>query len=93
MILEARPRRGIRPTKNKTGVDSVESCKAMQVERERPAASNASGVKVRRNAEGITNPPSNFHPDSSPTNADAALICREQPHRRPSAKARAVYIG
>jgi len=51
MILEAAREEEFAPTKNKTGVDSVESCREMLIERDAKRLERA-GVKVPRDANG-----------------------------------------
>ena len=51
MILEAARRDEFAPTKNATGVDSVESCRAMLIDRDARRLERA-GVKVPRGADG-----------------------------------------
>jgi len=51
MVLEAAREDEFAPTKNKTGVDSVESCREMMIDRD-VRWLEAAGVKVPRNAEG-----------------------------------------
>ncbi|MFA6716243.1 MAG: UDPGP type 1 family protein [Victivallales bacterium] len=51
MILEADREEEFAPTKNKTGVDSVESCREMLIERDARRLERA-GVKVPRTADG-----------------------------------------
>ncbi|MFA7230531.1 MAG: UDPGP type 1 family protein, partial [Victivallaceae bacterium] len=51
MVLEGAREEQFAPTKNKTGVDSVESCRQMLIERDAVRLERA-GVKVPRDAEG-----------------------------------------
>lgn len=51
MILEAARRDEFAPTKNATGVDSVESCRAMLIDRDARRLEKA-GVKIPRHADG-----------------------------------------
>lgn len=51
MILEARREEEFGPVKNKTGVDSAESCREMLIDRD-AAWLEAAGVQVPRNAQG-----------------------------------------
>ncbi len=92
MILEADREEEFAPTKNKTGVDSVESCKAMQVERDARRLEHI-GVKVRRNAEGITEPAIELSPRLIADDADAAAYCREHRIADLSQSTEPVYIG
>ena len=52
MILEAEREKQFAPTKNKTGVDSVESCKAMLIARDAEWLELYAGVKVPRKSNG-----------------------------------------
>lgn len=50
MILEAKRENQFAPTKNKTGVDSVESCREMLIERDAEWLEVCAGVKIPRKA-------------------------------------------
>lgn len=52
MILEARRDKQFAPTKNKTGVDSVESCREMLIERDAEWIEKFAEVKIPRKADG-----------------------------------------
>ena len=51
MVLEAAREDEFAPTKNKTGVDSVESCRAMMIDRDIRRL-EAAGIKIPRRADG-----------------------------------------
>lgn len=51
MILEARRDKQFAPTKNKTGIDSVESCRAMLIERDAEWLEEYAGIKIPRKAD------------------------------------------
>ncbi len=92
MILEADREEEFAPTKNKTGVDSVESCKAMQIERDARRLERT-GVKVRRNAGGVAEPVIELSPKFIADDADAAAYCREHHIADLSQNTEPVYIG
>ena len=52
MILEGERTKQFAPTKNKTGVDSVESCQQMMVEKDAEWIEKYAGVKIPRKADG-----------------------------------------
>ncbi|MEI6056514.1 MAG: UDPGP type 1 family protein [Lentisphaerota bacterium] len=52
MILEARREKQFAPTKNKTGVDSVESCREMLIERDAQWLEKYADIKVPRKTNG-----------------------------------------
>lgn len=52
MVLEGDRKSVFAPTKNPTGVDSVESCRAMLIDRDARRL-EAAGVKVPRRADGV----------------------------------------
>ncbi len=91
MILEADRDEEFAPTKNKTGVDSVESCKAMQIERDARRLERA-GVKVRRNAGGIAEPAIEISPKAIADDADAAAYCREHQITDLTGRSEAIYF-
>jgi UDP-N-acetylglucosamine/UDP-N-acetylgalactosamine diphosphorylase len=92
MILEADREEEFAPTKNKTGVDSVESCMAMQIERDARRLERA-GVKVRRNADGVAEPAIELSPKLIADDADAAAYCREHRIDTLANRTEPVYIG
>lgn len=92
MLLEADREEEFAPTKNKTGVDSVESCMAMQIERDARRLERA-GVKVRRNADGAAEPPIELSPKLIADDDDAAACCRERRITDLTGRTEPVYIG
>ncbi len=71
MVLEGRREDVFAPTKNPTGVDSVESCRAMLIDRD-ARRFEAAGVKVARDAEGKVAAQIEVSPRAVYDDADAA---------------------
>ena len=61
MIFEADRKEEFAPTKNATGVDSVESCRLMMIDRDARRLERC-GVTVPRNADGSVNAKIEFSP-------------------------------
>lgn len=75
MILEGCREDIFAPTKNPTGVDSVESCRAMLIDRDARRLESA-GVKVARDAEGKVTAKIEISPRAIYDDADAALYVK-----------------
>lgn len=74
VILEAAREEEFAPTKNKTGVDSVESCREMMIERDCSRLERV-GVKVPRDSECKPACPVEISPRIIVDDADAAAWC------------------
>ncbi len=61
MVFEADRKEEFAPTKNATGVDSVESCRAMMIDRDARRLERC-GVQIPRNADGVVNCKVEFSP-------------------------------
>ncbi len=92
MILEADREEEFAPTKNKTGVDSVESCKAMQIERDARRLERA-GVKVARNAANVAEPAIELSPRVVADDADAVEYCRKNNITDLTGRKEAIYLA
>ncbi len=71
MVVEGKREFMFAPTKNKTGVDSAESCREMLMDRD-ACWLEAAGVKIPRTAEGKLNAKIEFSPLAAVDYADAA---------------------
>ena len=76
MVLEGERAECFAPTKNATGVDSVESCRAMLVARDLRRL-EAAGVKTPRNSDGTPACLVEIAPDVAIDDADVAQYVRE----------------
>ena len=92
MVLEAIREEEFAPTKNKTGVDSVESCRKMLIERDAQRLERA-GVKIARDAKGAPQYPVELSPAIIVDDEDAVQYCAKHKitdlteHRQP------IYLG
>ena len=77
MVLECDRDEVFAPTKNPTGVDSVESCRAMLIERDARRLERA-GVKVARNADGSVNAKIEISPALVLDDEDAAALVKAE---------------
>ena len=75
MVLEGDRKSVFAPTKNPTGVDSVESARAMLIERDARRL-EAAGVKVPRRADGTVDAKIELSPLTVGDDADAAALVR-----------------
>ncbi len=76
MVLEGERRSVFAPTKNKTGVDSAESCREMLMDRDARWLEKA-GVKVPRKKDGTLDAMIEFSPLAAVDAADAAAYAAE----------------
>ena len=77
MVLEAAREEQFAPTKNKTGVDSVESCREMLIERDAKRLERV-GVRVPRNADGKSHVKIEISPLSVIDDEDASSYCQAE---------------
>ena len=82
MILEGCREEIFGPTKNKTGVDSAESCRAMLIDRDARRL-EAAGIPVPRNAEGKVECILEISPRSVVDEADAIAFFKQNPAPSP----------
>lgn len=90
MVLEGKREDLFAPTKNPTGVDSVESCRAMLIERDARRL-EAAGVKVARDAEGKVAAEIEVSPRAVCDDADAAEYVKAHNLREVAAGARLYF--
>jgi UDP-N-acetylglucosamine/UDP-N-acetylgalactosamine diphosphorylase len=76
MVLEFDRNEVFAPTKNPTGVDSVESCRAMLMERDAKRLEKA-GVKVARKADGSVDAQIEISPAKVLDEEDAAMLVKK----------------
>lgn len=76
MVLECDRNEVFAPTKNPTGVDSVESCRAMLMERDAKRLEKA-GVKVARKADGSVDAQIEISPAKVLDEEDAAILVKK----------------
>jgi UDP-N-acetylglucosamine/UDP-N-acetylgalactosamine diphosphorylase len=77
MVLEAAREEEFAPTKNKTGIDSVESCREMLIERDAKRLERV-GVKVPRDADGKPAVKIEISPLAVIDDEDARSYCQTQ---------------
>ncbi|MDD5663387.1 MAG: UDPGP type 1 family protein [Victivallaceae bacterium] len=92
MILEAVREEEFAPTKNKTGVDSVESCRMMLIERDALRLERA-GVKIARDTDGKAKYPIELSPAVIIDDNDAIEYCKEKQISDLSKTETAIYLG
>ncbi|OGV33530.1 MAG: hypothetical protein A2020_10555 [Lentisphaerae bacterium GWF2_45_14] len=90
VIYEARREEEFAPTKNPTGIDSVESCRAMLIARDAERLERA-GVKVPRKANGSPDCLIEISPSVIIDDADAAEYCLKNPIA--PEKGKALYVS
>jgi len=90
MVLEGKREDLFAPTKNPTGVDSVESCRAMLIDRDARRL-EAAGVKVARDAEGKVAAEIEVSPRAVCDDADAAEYVKAHNLREVAAGARLYF--
>lgn len=91
MLLEAAREEEFAPTKNKTGVDSVESCREMLIERDAKRLERV-GVKVPRDENGKTAVKIEISPLAVIDDEDARSYCQTKNIREIDNKRDSIYL-
>jgi len=91
MVLEAAREKEFAPTKNKTGVDSVESCREMLIERDAKRLERV-GVKVPRDADGKATVKIEISPLAVIDNDDARSYCQTENIREIDNNRDSIYL-
>ena len=92
VLLEADRAEEFAPTKNKTGVDSVESCQTMMIERDARRLEKA-GVKVPRGKDGKPAIAIEISPRVAVDDEDVAAYCRTHGIKDLTAGHEGVYLS
>ncbi len=91
MVLEAAREEEFAPTKNKTGVDSVESCREMLIERDAKRLERV-GVKIPRDADGKAAVKIEISPLAVIDDDDARSYCQTENIRKIDTKMDNIYL-
>ena len=91
MVLEAAREEQFAPTKNKTGVDSVESCREMLIERDAKRLERV-GVKVPRNVDGKSVVKIEISPLAVIDDEDAGSYCQTKNIHEIDSSRESIYL-